>query len=251
MSVIPVALQLYTVRDELAKDFVGTIEQVAEIGYKSVELAGTDNLTAGELKALLDRVDVTTVGPHTSLTQLAQDLDRVLDYFAEVGCPYITCPYMPEEYRPPEEFSATCELLNRIGEGCRERGFQFCYHNHAFEFETMVGDQMLFDALYDKTDPELVKGEVDIYWVQYAGYNPAEVIARRPERFPLIHLKDMTPGEPTFAEVGEGILDLPSVFTASESSGAAWYIVEQDRCQRPSLQSARISFDNLHRMGKV
>jgi sugar phosphate isomerase/epimerase len=251
MSVIPVALQLYTVRDELAKDFVGTIEQVAEIGYKSVELAGTDNLTAGELKALLDRVDVTAVGPHTSLTQLAQDLDRVLDYFAEVGCPYITCPYMPEEYRPPEEFSATCELLNRIGEGCRERGFQFCYHNHAFEFETMVGDQMLFDALYDKTDPELVKGEVDIYWVQYAGYNPAEVIARRPERFPLIHLKDMTPGEPTFAEVGEGILDLPSVFTASESSGAAWYIVEQDRCQRPSLQSARISFDNLHRMGKV
>lgn len=251
MAKLPVALQLYTVRDESSKDFTGTLRRVAEIGYTSVELAGTGGLAAKELKALLDDLGLAAVGPHAALGQLESELEATLDYFAEVGCPYITCPYMPEEYRQADRFAATCALFDRVGQACADRGFQFCYHNHAFEFETRLGNKTLFDTLYDQTDPELVKGEVDVYWVQYGGYDPAQIIAARPGRFPLIHLKDMTSGEPTFAEVGEGILDMPSIMSASEENGAQWYIVEQDRCQRPTLESARFSFENLKSMGKV
>jgi sugar phosphate isomerase/epimerase len=251
MSKLPVALQLYTVRDALAQDFAGTLRAVANIGYRSVELAGTGNLTAAELGGLLDELNLEVVGPHTALQQLSTDLEATLDYFGELGVPYVTCPYMPEEYRAPETFDETCALLNRIGGACRDREMQFCYHNHAFEFENKVGSQTLFDALYDGTDPELVKGEVDVYWVKYSGHDPVDVVCARPGRFPLIHLKDMTPGEPTFAEVGEGILDMQAIFEASESNGATWYIVEQDRCQRPTLESARLSFENLKRMGKA
>ena len=251
MSRLPVALQLYTVRDRLAEDFAGTLRQVAEMGYTSVELAGTGGLSAGELKALLDSLGLRPVGPHTAIAQLAGELEQTLDYFAEVGCPYITLPYMPEEYRAADRFAETCDLLNRVGEACKQRGFTFCYHNHAFEFETVIGDKTLFDTLYDLTDPSLVKGEVDVYWVRYAGRDPAATIAARPGRFPLIHLKDMTPGEPTFAEVGEGVIDLAKVFSASEANGAEWYIVEQDRCQRPTLESAQLSLNNLRKMNKV
>jgi sugar phosphate isomerase/epimerase len=251
MSKLPVALQLYTVRDELSKDFGATVRRVAEIGYTSVEFAGTGDLSAKELKALLNELGLTAVGPHTGLDQLASDLDATLAYFGELGVPYITCPYMPETYRTPEMFGETCALLNRIGQACQGHGMQFCYHNHAFEFETRIGDKTLFDVLYDDTDPDLVKGELDVYWVQYAGYDPVKVIASRPGRFPLIHLKDMTAGEPTFAEVGEGILDMPAIFVASEANGAQWYVVEQDRCQRPTMESAKLSFENLTSMGKI
>ena len=251
MPKLPLALQLYTVRDELAKDFAGTVRKVAQIGYESVELAGTGGLSARELKALLEGLGLRAVGPHTAINELATNLDQTLDYYAELGCPYITCPYLPEEYRSPAKFGETCDLFNHVGEACKKRGFQFCYHNHAFEFQATINSKTLYDALYDNTDANLVKGEIDVYWVRYGGQDPAQMIAERPDRYPLIHLKDMTPGEPTWAEVGEGIMDMPAIFRASEANGAEWYVVEQDRCERPTLESAALSFRNLRKMGKV
>jgi sugar phosphate isomerase/epimerase len=251
MSKLPVGLQLYTVRDELQVDYAGTLRAVAEIGYSSVELAGTGDLTASELSSLLQELGLVPVGPHVGLEQLETELNTVLDYYGELGTPFVTCPYMPEAYRAATKIEETCALLNRIGQACKGRGMQFCYHNHNYEFDEQIGDRTLFDTIFDGTDPELVKGELDIYWAQYAGHDPATVIRQRSGRFPLIHLKDMTAGDPTFAEVGEGIIDMNAVFVASEAHGAQWYVVEQDRCQRPSLESARLSFENLKGMGKI
>ena len=252
MSKLPVALQLYTVRDELQKDFVGTIRQVAEIGYSSVEFAGTGGLAAEELAALLVELGLKAVGPHVGIGELETNLEETVDYFAEVGVPYLICPYLPEPYRAPAKIDETCVLFDRAGKACQERGIQFCYHNHNFEFDIKIDGKTLFDTIFDRTDPSWVKSEVDVYWVQFAGYDPGTIIHARPGRFPLIHLKDMTAGNnPTFAEVGEGIIDMQAIFAASEASGAEWYIVEQDRCQRPTLDSARLSFDNLKRMGKI
>jgi sugar phosphate isomerase/epimerase len=251
MSKLPVALQLYTVRDELEKDFRATVAKVAEIGYSSVELAGTGGLSTSELSKLFDSLGLDVVGSHVSLQRLESSLESELDLHEALGAPYIICPYMPEKYRSPDAIGGTCETLNEIGAACRERGIGFCYHNHNFEFDTLYESQTLFDTIYDSTDPELVLGEVDVYWVKFAGYDPVSVINERPRRFPLVHLKDMTPGEPTFAEVGEGVIDMQPIFKASEANGAQWYIVEQDRCQRPTLESAKISFQNLRRMGKA
>ncbi|MBC7315494.1 MAG: sugar phosphate isomerase/epimerase, partial [Chloroflexi bacterium] len=102
-------------------------------------------------------------------------------------------------------------------------------------------------------DPALVQFEIDCYWAHYAGVDPAGLIQSLAGRFPLIHLKDMIgEGESrTFAEVGEGIIDWQPVFAASEAQGAQWYVVEQDRCARPSLESAALSLANLRRWGKA
>jgi sugar phosphate isomerase/epimerase len=180
MSKLPVALQLYTVRDELQKDFVGTMTKVAAIGYRSVELAGTGGLPASELSKLFDSLGLAVVGSHVSLQLLESSLEAELDFYEELGAPYIVCPYMPEEYRTSAAVGQTCDLLDEIGAACGERGIQFCYHNHNFEFDTRIEDETLFDTIYERTDPQFVQGEIDVYWVRFAGYDPVSVINERP-----------------------------------------------------------------------
>jgi len=249
MTNIPVALQMYTLREQAAEDFVGTMRRVAEIGYAGVELAGYGGLSAADMKALLDELGLKPAGSHVSLHLLEHELDDVMDYSVEIGNPYIVCPSLPQDRRHDEaSLRATAESLNRIGAACKERGLQFCYHNHDFEFQTFEG-KYAFDILYEATDPELVRAEVDTYWVQFAGLDPAELIRRYSERVTLVHLKDMDPQDRSYAEVGEGTLDWQAIFAASEVAGAEWYIVEQDRCKRPPLESVRLSLENLRAMG--
>ena len=130
-----------------------------------------------------------------------------------------------------------------------DAGIVLCYHNHAFEFETFDGKYGL-DILYDNSDPQYVQAEIDTYWVQKGGVDPAAYIRKLSGRTPLIHIKDMdTDGD--FAEIGEGTLDWDAIWSACEASGAKWYIVEQDRCKRPPVESATLSVNNLCKMGKL
>lgn len=249
MTHIPVALQLYTLRDLAAEDFVGTMRSVAEMGYAGVEFAGYGGLSAMEMKALLEELGLNPAGSHVPLHLLENDLEGVIDYSLEIGNPYVVCPFLPpDRWQEEASLRATAQSLNRIGAACKEQGLQFCYHNHAFEFQTLDNGYIL-DILYGDTDPELVRAEVDTYWVQYAGFDPAELIERYRERVLLVHLKDMDPEDRSFAEVGEGTLDWKAIFAASEAAEAEWTIVEQDRCKRPPLESARLSLENLRAMG--
>lgn len=252
MARIPVALQMYTVRDDAAQDFAGTLKRVAEMGYAGVELAGTGGLSAGDLKTLLDDLGLQVAGSHVGLPQLEGELDSALDYYSELGAKFIACPWIPDERRTEQGFRALADALNSAGAKSRERGIQLCYHNHDFEFREF-GGITAFDMLFGATDPELVKVELDTYWVEYAGHSAADLIRRYAGRIPLVHLKDMTgSATPTFAEVGEGTMDFQAIFSAcEESGGVAWYIVEQDKCERPPLESARISLENLRRWGKA
>jgi sugar phosphate isomerase/epimerase len=251
MRNIPVALQMYTLREETAQDFVGTLRQVAQIGYDGVEFAGYGGLSAEEMGELLGELGLKAAGSHVAMNLLENELDTVLEYSLAIGNPYVVCPWLPQERcRDAAAVRATAESLNRIGSACNERGLKFCYHNHAFEFET-VGGRTVMDILHEATDPDLVRAEVDTYWVEFAGLDPAEFIRGCSDRVTLVHLKDMDPQDRSFAEVGEGTLDWEAVFGASEAAGAEWYIVEQDRCKRPPLESARLSLENLRAMGKV
>jgi len=180
---------------------------------------------------------------------LEDELDAIMGYSLEIGNPYVVCSFLPEDRREDEAgLRTTAQSLNRIGAACMERGLQFCYHNHAFEFETFGGRYGL-DILYDATEPHLVRAEVDTYWVQFAGLDPAELIRRYGERVTLVHLKDMDPQDRSFAEVGEGTLDWEAIFAASEEARTEWYVVEQDHCKRPPLQSVCLSLKNLRAMG--
>lgn len=252
MSRIPVALQLYTVRDQLADDFCGTVRKVAEMGYAGVEFAGTGGLSATQMNDLLGETGLKPAGSHIGLGLFENELDEQIAYSKAIGNRFLGVPALPGDMRNPEGFRKVAAFMNRVGAQLAAEDLVLYYHNHAFEFDVMDGVRGL-DILYGETDPALVKLESDVYWVVYGGEDPAELITRYAGRFPLIHLKDMI-GEGdarTFAEVGEGSIDFEPIFAASEAQGAEWYIVEQDRCARPSLESAKISIDNLKKWGKA
>ncbi|MCX6358446.1 MAG: sugar phosphate isomerase/epimerase [Armatimonadetes bacterium] len=249
MAKIPIALQMYTVRDEAAKDFIGAFKQTAEIGYTGVELAGTGGMSAAELKKVLDDLGLAVAGSHVGVEQLESDLNAALDFNEALGNKRVVCPYMPEERRRNGDgWKRTAELFNSVGQACCARGLLFGYHNHSFEFETFDSVAGL-DILFGGTDPALVKAEIDTYWVQHGGQVPAEYIRRYADRVELVHLKDMAAADDRgFAEVGTGILDFKAIFAESEKAGAAWYIVEQDVCPGPAFESVKLSFDNLKAM---
>src|SRR5438105_100308 len=236
---------MYTVRDEAGKDFEGTLRRVKEMGYRGVELAGTNGLVAGELKGLLFDVGLECAGNHVSLDRLENEMTEVLDYNSALANDYIICPYIPEDRRrTADDWRQLAESLNDIGIACQEKDITFCYHNHAFEFER-IGGQYALDFLFDATFSDLVRSELDVYWVAYGGEDPVEYLRRYGERVPLVHLKDMAADETrTFAEIGEGKLDIRAIVTTCQQIGVDWLIVEQDTCNRPSLESAAISFEN-------
>lgn len=252
MSRIPVALQLYTVRDETAKDFAGTVRRVAQMGYAGVEFAGTGGLTAQAMRELLAETGLVAAGAHIGLPQFEQDLDGTLAYYREIGAKYVGVPALGGELRNPAGFRRAAAAMNQIGARAQELGLTLYYHNHAFEFEVIEG-QRGWDILMAELDPSLVVFEIDCYWVTYAGLDPTNLIQTHAGRFPLIHLKDMVGAgdSRTYAEVGEGIIDWQPIFAASEAQGATWYVVEQDRCARPSPVSAALSLAHLRNWGKA
>ena len=248
MATVPVALQLYTVRDESAHDFAGTLRRVAQIGYGAVEFAGYGGLSADEVKALLSETGLRAASTHVGLAALDADLDHQIDYCLAIGSQYLMLPWIEPGRRGADAMRDLAPRLNEFGRRCQERGVVFGYHNHDFEFARSDG-RYLLDQLLDATDPALVVLELDVYWAAYAGADPSTYLRQRAGRVPLVHLKDMAPDR-SFAEVGDGTLDLPGIFTAAEEGGARWYIVEHDRPSMPALESARRSLQNLRAMGK-
>jgi sugar phosphate isomerase/epimerase len=244
---IPVALQLYTVRDELAKDFLGTLERVAGMGYIGVEFAGYGGIAAGPLKGHLERLGLMPVGSHVDLALLQKDLDSVIAFNAELGNPYIVCPWA--EIKDAAGVERYAGLFNAIGEKIQSAGFEFCYHNHSHEF-TRVGGEYALDLLFKRTDPSLVEIEFDTCWIHAAGADPTTYIENYAGRCPLIHLKDMkSGGGKQLTEIGAGVVDVKGIVRAAEESAVEWLIVEQDACERPSLESARVSLENMKRLG--
>jgi sugar phosphate isomerase/epimerase len=251
MAKLPLALQLYTVRDQAAQDFTGTLEKVAGIGYDGVEIAGvTGGLSASDLKKLLDDLGLKVAGNHTGIDQLEGDLNSVVDFNKTIGNHYVVVPYLGDDRRQGAEgWSRTAATMNRLGSQLKEAGLQLCYHNHSFEFQKFDG-QTGMEIFYGASDPNLVQAEVDVYWVQHGGEDPVAFLRRYAGRTPLIHLKDMSNDEKRFfAEVGTGILDFTAIVQAAEEGGAEWLIVEQDVCPGDPMESARISFQNIKERG--
>jgi sugar phosphate isomerase/epimerase len=247
-----VALQMYTVRDEAQKDFPATLKAVAEMGYPAIQLAGTFGLSARELRKILDDLGLRVAGAHVGLDALEGQLEQEMTYHLEVGTIDLVVPALPQSRRADKEgYRQVADSMNSMGHRLKDARMRLSYHNHAFEFERFDG-QYALDLLLGWCDPELVKWEPDVYWIKVGGEDPAAYIRKYTGRCPLIHLKDMTADESrTFAEVGEGILDWPPILEASEENGAEWYVVEQDRWARPSLEAAKLSLRHLREWGKL
>ncbi|MGQ9809083.1 MAG: sugar phosphate isomerase/epimerase family protein [Armatimonadota bacterium] len=250
MKRFPIAVQLYTLRDQTAADFPGTLREVARMGYDGVEFAGYGGLGAGELKSLLEELGLRCAGAHEGIERLEQALDEVIAFHRELGNRYVVVPWLGEDrWGGPDGWRKMGRQLGEFGGRLREAGLHLCYHNHSFEFQRFDGEYGL-DILYASAPADALQAELDTYWVKHGGENPIAYIERYAGRIPLIHLKDMAAGEDrAFAEVGEGILDIPGIFRAAENAGTEWIIVEQDVCQRPPLESVQLSLENLRKMG--
>jgi sugar phosphate isomerase/epimerase len=261
-KVSKIGLQLYTLRGEIAKDLMGTLKKVSDIGYKEVELFGYSDgkffgKTAKELKKILGDLGLNPVSGHygagvenkAAKGTLSNDWKRAMTDAAELGQKYANCAYLtPNERKSIEDYKKYAELFNKSGEVAKEFGIQFGYHNHDFEFKKLDG-QIPYDVITAGTDPKLVKLELDLYWAVRAGLDPVELFRKHPGRFPLWHVKDMEKGpDKAFAEVGTGSIDFKKIFDARKIAGMTHFFVEQDVCKIPPTEAIAISFNNLVKM---
>lgn len=240
---VKVGLQLYTVRDNLEKDFEGTIAKVAALGYQGVEFAGFYGRTASQINELLKKHNLEVVGSHTQYTELLQDAQSLIDYNKEIGNRYIIVPFLSEEHRSnwPEVFTN----LRKLGELCNQNDVVLLYHNHEFEFTEKLGEHTVFDAMYTEVPASLLQVELDSCWVQYGGYDPIEYIQKYAGRLPIVHWKDFkrTDKGAQTVELGEGEVPVAAIADATEKAGAEWLVVEQDSCLQPPLQSIEQSMN--------
>ena len=242
-----IGLQLYTVRDAMKDDPAGTLAKVAQIGYNSVEGAtytGTEKFYGMDPKAfstLLRQNGLEMPSSHYRLGEdetdgvtkgtILHDWDQAVEDAGALGIKYMVCAWLsPKERLGLDHYKKLAAELNTAAEKCRSNGIQLCYHNHDFEFEQQDG-QFPYDILLNNTDKDLVKLEIDMYWVTKAGQDPIALIEKHPGRFPLWHLKDMdkTP-EHAFTEVGNGTIDFKKIFTHAKKAGLKYFFVEQDKC---------------------
>ena len=225
-----VGLQLYTVREDMERDFRGTLEKVAALGYKGVEFHTFFGHSAEEVKSILDELGLVALGTHTGYRQLLEHLDEELAYNKQIGNNTLIVPYMVEEDR---NWGEVFENLKKLGARTREQGGVLCYHNHDFEMTEEVDGKPVFDAMYDAVPADDLKVEMDTCWVYYGGYDPVEYINRYQGRLPIIHLKDMTrdaDGKAITAELGAGEVDLKAIADAAVEANVDWIVVEQDYC---------------------
>ncbi|MCL6457795.1 MAG: sugar phosphate isomerase/epimerase [Gorillibacterium sp.] len=250
MTKIPVGLQLYTLRDETAKDFPGTLKKVAELGFQVVEFAGYGGIPATEMKQLLDELGLKAISSHVGYDLLLGDLEGQIAYAKEIGIEYLVLPWFEQEKLQEEsEYKVAVASFRTIAEKVTEAGLTFLYHNHAFEF-AKLGGEFILDRLYREIDESVLKAELDLYWVKKAGLDPKEYLLSYKGRVPIIHVKDMAGDEEGFfAEVGQGIIDYPAIFEVAPSAGVKYYLVEQDVCKRPALESIKMSIDYLKSIG--
>jgi sugar phosphate isomerase/epimerase len=234
-----IALQLYTVRQLLATDLPGTLRAVAAAGYRAVELAGLPETRPGELARLLHEAGLEVIASHESIDRLRDDANAVADRLAEVGCPRVIVPWLPEnDRRTIDEVRTFAESLGGFARRFAQRGIRLGYHNHAFEF-LPLGDTTLWDVLLAELPAE-VEIELDVYWVSVGGRDPVAEIRATAKCVRLLHMKDLAPGrEPRDAPAGEGILPFPEIIEEARAAGVEWYVVEQDDPRDPLEDVAR------------
>lgn len=238
----PIGVQLYSVREEMKRDFSGTLLHVAQIGYKEVEFAGYFGHSPQDISSLLKQNGLTAPSAHIGFPVLGAEWDKIIADALVVGHRYLVCPWIDDKYRTLDGYKQVAELFNRAGERAKSAGIQFGYHNHMFEF-TPVGGQIPYDLLIAQTDAGLVAMEMDVYWLRNGGRDPLDYFARYPGRFPLLHIKDMDAAK-NIVDVGKGLIDWKTILGRRALAGTKHIFVEHDEPKDP-FASIRDSYAYL------
>ena len=269
-----IGYQVYSARDDAAKDLLGTLKAIKALGYDGVEFAGFYGHDAKEVKAMLDEAGLIAISHHVPFAAMREDIDKVIEDNKTIGCKYIAIPFLDDATRPGSEgFAETIRDMYVFGKKIKEAGMTMLYHNHDFEFVTVSGQYGL-DFIYSAVPSCILFTEIDCCWVKYAGLNPAEYVSKYAGRCEVVHLKDYVgrkvdgknpyaligtdkdtanadAGVPfEFRPVGYGCQDVPSIIEAGQKAGAQWFIVEQDlSVGRTPLEAAKMSIEYLRGLG--
>jgi len=246
-----IAAQMYTVREftKTPKDIAESLAKLKSLGYEAVQLSALGPIDTKELANMLQGEGLTAAATHVSWDRLRNEPEAVVEEHKILGCKHAAIGSMPGDYRSEEGIVRFAKEASEVAARLAQDGLTFSYHNHSFEFERF-GERTLMQALIEESDPALGM-EIDTYWVQHGGGDPADWIRKVKGRIPIVHLKDMTMRgrEQLMAEVGEGNLNWPAILDACREAGVEWYCVEQDICQRDPFESLGISIRNLRAMG--
>lgn len=269
MKKIPIGYQIYSAREDAAKDMPGVLKQLKKLGYDGVEFAGFFGHSAEDLKKMMDDNGLIAISNHAAVSLIEKDMFGVIAQHQALGCKYIAVPYLEDFRRPGTPgFADMLRLIYKFGGLCKEAGVQLLYHNHDFEFKEVSGMYGL-DFLYTAIPPCRLKTEIDTCWVKYSGVDPAEYLKKYTGRAPIVHLKDFVggKGEGTpyaligqakeadavafeFRPFGYGCQDAKAVVEAGIDAGAEWFIIEQDQWyNRTAMEAAEMSIGTLRKLG--
>ena len=238
-------LQLYSLHEELADNLLGTLEQVAALGIRNVEIYGLIGRTPAQFKQKLDEVHLRAVSYHVQLAELQNDVPGIIAAARTLGIGYIGVAWIkpasagPNEGITAHDVDVAAEAFNKACPALKEAGMHVFYHMHGFEFRRDETGRTLLDRFLAETDPACVELQMDVFWVAQAGQDPVKLMRLYPDRIKLLHLKDIRKGavlgemaghapKEDFVPLGEGTVDWPKLLTAAQQSGLAWYILEDE-----------------------
>jgi sugar phosphate isomerase/epimerase len=242
-----VGLALISARGLVARDFEATLQAIAAIGYRDLDMYIYEaRRTPAETRAALDRAGLACRSARVTTPTLYRGWDRFLDAANVLGARWITLAWIPwEERMSLVDWRELADVFNRAGEAAKQRGLGFCYHNHDEELHSMEG-QVPLDLLLGATDPQLVKLQMDVYWMTKGGRNPATEIARIGSRVASLHLKDMdATSKRDFATVGTGIIDFAGVLAAAKGAGVTDWFVEEEGKSQDSIDAMCAAYNHL------
>nr|WP_255489731.1 sugar phosphate isomerase/epimerase [Dysgonomonas sp. 25] len=250
-----IALQLYSLRDDIKKDYAGTIAKVGEMGYTAVEAANYNDgkfygKTPEEFKADVEKAGMKVLSSHTGrelsekelkskdFTEAMKWWDQCIAAHKAAGMQYIVTPWMPTP-KTLKDLQTYCEYYNAIGKKCKENGMGYGYHNHDFEYKNKIEDKLMIDYMLENTNPEYVFFQMDVYWVVRGGQSPVDYFNKYKNRFTLLHIKD-------HKELGQsGMVGFDAIFKNTDAAGTKGLVVEVEQYNYEPAESVKKSLEYL------
>jgi len=254
MATKTIAAQMFTIREfcKTPADIAASCRKLKAIGYSLVQVSAVGPIDPAELRKILDDNELKCIVTHTNWKALTEGIDGLIDELKTLGAPLTAIGSMPPEMRTVDGLAPFAEGMNKAAKALAAEGVELGYHNHSFEFAPLTDGRLLMDHLMELTAEGAMWAEIDTYWVQHGGGDPAQWIRKVAGRVPLIHVKDMgiLEGKQVMREIGEGNLNWPAIIEAAEASGVRYYAVEQDRCNGlDPFECLATSLKNMKEMG--
>lgn len=249
----PVGLQLYSFRNQFAKDVPGTMAKVRELGFREAEIAGTYGLSLADFRKLLNDNKIKAVSTGASFEDLDRNVPKIITEAKALGAKYVTCAWIPHngDAFTAQDADHAIDVFNTAGKLLADNGLEFCYHTHGYEFQTYQ-DGTFFDYLAANLDPKWVNFEMDVYWVKSPGYDPVALLQKYSKRFLLMHLKDRKPGTPdsqnghadveSNVTLGQGDVGIAAIMKQAKKSGVRHYFIEDESSRSMEQMPGSLTF---------